>query len=145
MEVFRTVNVYILNDKNEVLMLKHKKLNVWMPPGGSVEDGELTHDAAAREVREETGLAVEFICDKDYPQGNIDQRAVILPLPLFVQRECEKTEDFIYLARAKYDTIDNREEHEIGWFSLDTAIKLDIFENVRRHLEYIKGKLEFYK
>ena len=142
MEVFRTVNVYILNNRDKVLMLKHKKLNVWMPPGGKVENNELTHDAAAREVLEETGLEIQFVCDKDYPQGNIDQRAVILPLPLFVQRECDKTEDFIYLARVKDDIIDNREEHQIGWFGLDDAVNLDVFENVRKHLEYIKKKIK---
>ena len=34
--------------KDEVLLIKHKKLGVWLPPGGHIEAGEFPYEAAVR-------------------------------------------------------------------------------------------------
>jgi 8-oxo-dGTP pyrophosphatase MutT (NUDIX family) len=36
----------------------HDGRDIWMPPGGAIEEGESSRDAAIREVMEETGLIV---------------------------------------------------------------------------------------
>jgi 8-oxo-dGTP pyrophosphatase MutT (NUDIX family) len=41
-----------------VLLLRHKRLGIWLQPGGHLEPGEDPADGAVREAREETGLAV---------------------------------------------------------------------------------------
>jgi len=42
---------------SRTLLIKHRKLGLWLQPGGHFEPGELAPDEAAlREVREETGL-----------------------------------------------------------------------------------------
>lgn len=41
-----------------VLLHRHKRLGIWMQPGGHVEHGETPWEAAARETVEETGVAV---------------------------------------------------------------------------------------
>jgi 8-oxo-dGTP pyrophosphatase MutT (NUDIX family) len=39
-----------------VILHKHKRLGIWIQPGGHIEEGERPEDAALREVLEETGL-----------------------------------------------------------------------------------------
>ena len=46
--------------RGRVLLHRHRKLGVWLPPGGHVEPHELPDDAAVREVLEETGYVVEL-------------------------------------------------------------------------------------
>ena len=41
-----------------VLLHLHKRLGLWLQPGGHIDEGETPEEAALREVREETG----FVC-----------------------------------------------------------------------------------
>ena len=43
-----------------VLLLKHKRLGVWLQPGGHIDAGESPWAAAMREAEEETGLNLHF-------------------------------------------------------------------------------------
>ena len=51
---------YLVRD-GKTLLLKHRKLGMWLPPGGHIEEGETPDEAVLREVLEETGLEAEFI------------------------------------------------------------------------------------
>jgi 8-oxo-dGTP pyrophosphatase MutT (NUDIX family) len=46
-----------------VLLHRHKRLGLWLQPGGHIDPGETPWDAARREAEEETGLAVRFASD----------------------------------------------------------------------------------
>ena len=45
---------------DRVLLIRHARLGTWLPPGGELEPGETPLEAAARELREETGLVGVF-------------------------------------------------------------------------------------
>ncbi len=52
-----------------VVLLKHKRLGLWLQPGGHVDPGETPWDGALREAREETGLDVAFVADRVADDG----------------------------------------------------------------------------
>jgi ADP-ribose pyrophosphatase YjhB (NUDIX family) len=59
--------VIALDPANRVLLLRHDSRRYglhWATPGGGVEDGEDFHEAAARELREETGWQ-DLVIDPD--------------------------------------------------------------------------------
>lgn len=51
--------VVIFNEaKTKVLLIKREDFRIWVPPGGSMDDGETPMETAAREAWEETGYEV---------------------------------------------------------------------------------------
>ena len=55
------VRVVIMDDNHRVLVVcqHHEDKDIWMVPGGGIEEGEDTLTASIREVMEETGLEIE--------------------------------------------------------------------------------------
>lgn len=54
-----TGSAIVVGSRGTVL-LEHRRLGMWLQPGGHVDSGETPWDAALREAAEETGLAVAF-------------------------------------------------------------------------------------
>ncbi|MDR2610945.1 MAG: NUDIX hydrolase [Clostridiales Family XIII bacterium] len=54
------VRVVIPNNEGKILLVmqRHEGKDIWMTPGGAIEEGETSQDAAIREVLEETGLII---------------------------------------------------------------------------------------
>jgi 8-oxo-dGTP pyrophosphatase MutT (NUDIX family) len=46
-----------------VVLLHHKRMGMWLQPGGHIDPGETPWDGALREATEETGLACRFADD----------------------------------------------------------------------------------
>ena len=61
-----TVATFVVHE-GKVLLLWHRKLGMWLPPGGHIEPNELPDEAAVREVREEAGLEVRLISPPALP------------------------------------------------------------------------------
>jgi 8-oxo-dGTP diphosphatase len=50
------VRATVICEQDRHILLVRKSRSRWMLPGGKVEPGETAHDAAMRELQEETGL-----------------------------------------------------------------------------------------
>jgi 8-oxo-dGTP pyrophosphatase MutT (NUDIX family) len=51
-----TGSAIVVDERGRVLLHRHKRLGIWLQPGGHVDPGETAADAAVRETREETGV-----------------------------------------------------------------------------------------
>ena len=55
-------SVFVIDrNKKKILLVKHKKFNKWVQPGGHIEENETPEETAIREVYEETGLRVKLL------------------------------------------------------------------------------------
>jgi len=103
--------VYVVNN-GATLLHPHRKLDMWLPPGGHVDRDELPHEAARREVREETGLSVELVAPREPIES---ETAVSLPKPQqFLLEDINvcgdevghQHVDFVYYGRAETRELD---------------------------------------
>lgn len=140
-EKHNATTVYIITQEqpSRVLLLHHKKLNKWLPPGGHQERHENPYEAAIREVKEETGIDISN--NLSTPQS-LDARVLSLPLPMFILEEkidAHKDQlehfhiDMIYVVRVSHQQIirQETESQDIGWFTQEEVEALDTFENVK--------------
>ena len=51
-----TASAVVLDGQDRVLLVRHRKLGLWLYPGGHIDSNEDPAQAALREVREETGV-----------------------------------------------------------------------------------------
>jgi len=136
MEVTRhfTATTFIVY-QNKTLLHLHKKLNMWLPPGGHIDRDELPEEAAIREVKEETGLdVVLYKSDKDI--GIKDSKQLHRSMHVLLENinEFHQHIDYIYYAAA--DTFefksDDGETNNIKWLTKDEIINdLEIQDDVR--------------
>jgi 8-oxo-dGTP pyrophosphatase MutT (NUDIX family) len=112
-----TVAVFVVS-RGEVLLHRHRKLGMWLPPGGHIEEDELPDEAALREVLEETGIEVELVGER---REDVED-PVQLHRPAGVQLENigpgHQHIDLIYFARPLGTTgiRDEFGEDEVGWY-----------------------------
>jgi mutator protein MutT len=93
-KVFNTAIGAIVNDKNELLMLKRRKepfVGIWALPGGSIEFGETTEEALERELKEETGIDVKFKALKGLVQEILHEGVSGRKLGHYILWVCELT------------------------------------------------------
>ncbi|MEF8883701.1 MAG: NUDIX domain-containing protein [Haloarculaceae archaeon] len=100
-----TATTYVVHD-GRVALHEHDRLGKWLPPGGHVDRDELPHEAALREVREETGLDVELVADRGgFGSPTVDplpepQHLLLADVNVFDEGVGHQHVDMVYYARA---------------------------------------------
>lgn len=108
---------------NRILFLRHKKYDMWLQPGGHVEERETPGEAAIRETMEEVGLEIEIL-DGFRPDTSFENKSEDLPQPFNINlHQIEEGHwhlDFQYLARP-VNEISEKEysDEDMKWFSED--------------------------
>jgi ADP-ribose pyrophosphatase YjhB (NUDIX family) len=104
---------------NRFLFVRHRKLHLWIPPGGHVEENESPDETARREVAEETGVAVRIV---DWPcQIFPGEKAMRQPIAMRVY-DCGPAHEhmsFVYGAVpvGGHLRASERDLEDVGWFS----------------------------
>lgn len=114
--------------RRQVLLHNHRKLRMWLPPGGHIEPHELPDEAAVREVMEETGVAIELV--GEYAVAAPGPRQLIRPRGVQLETIGPRHEhiDLVYLARpaAAYDGELSDDEEGLGWYDRSAAERLGL-------------------
>lgn len=118
--------------KGRTLLLRHRKLNRWLPPGGHIEPHELPDVAALREVEEETGLRVALL-DGGSPLGPVQRLAQPLCILLEQIGPGHEHIDLIYAARVIDGEVHHapQEAHEARWYGHAELAGVEIAEDIR--------------
>ncbi|NLP63258.1 NUDIX hydrolase [Paraburkholderia sacchari] len=138
-----TASAFVLNPRREVLLVHHRKLDVWLYPGGHIEHGETPDDAVRREVQEETGLPVDFIDGRDISLGDHAADVQVLHRPYQVLCEFIESKqsphyhiDLIYLCSTAARVLPaQREVRDAGFYTRSQAAELKMFPNFGRMLD----------
>ncbi len=146
-----TVSVYIVRD-NAVLLHIHKKLGIWLPPGGHIELDEDPVEAVLREAQEEAGLAITLVGEKPENFGTI-YAALEITRPRFLQKHffdvshTHQHIDFVYFATASEgDVRPEIQGGEIRWLTKENIESMpEILPDVRKYalkaIEEIGGRI----
>ncbi|HEY7061342.1 MAG TPA: NUDIX domain-containing protein [Chloroflexota bacterium] len=129
-----TVAVFVVHD-DRVLLHYHRKLDMWLPPGGHIEPAELPDDAAVRETFEETGVRAALIGERalelDYP------RQLVRPAGIQLEDIASGHQhiDLVYFAvpvggDSTLGAEDAREPGT-GWYALDELPALGANEEIQ--------------
>jgi len=126
---------------DRVLLLHHRKLGLWLQPGGHGEPGETTGEAVAiREALEETGIAGLALHPTAPRPLDVDVHAI----PAHGADPAHEHLDLRYLvvapegAAARHDP---DESHAIRWFTWAELEAMDLDQGLRRALAKVRGTM----
>lgn len=152
MEKHFAVSGFVMNQTHtKLLMVYHKKLGVWVIPGGHLEKNEYPFEGAKREVMEETGVEAKIL---DYSEVSIQKttKEAQMPnayvtlyefIPAKGDKEAHIHMDLIYLAEADENQNLVKQEAEVNgveWMTLAEVLDSNTFNSVKvMAMKMLKG------
>ena len=122
--------------KDKVLLVNHPKIKRWLPVGGKVDPDETPDQAVLREIKEEVGLDVKIMAQKEV----LSNKVVSYRYAQLEDLGKKFHFDFIYYAKSDTDTIQlDAEISEAKWFTYTDYLKIkdELFDDVKKELEII--------
>jgi ADP-ribose pyrophosphatase YjhB (NUDIX family) len=116
---FVSAAAIVLNDNNEILLIRGPRRG-WEMPGGMVEEGESLTQAAIRETKEESGVDIEIIKFCGAFQ-NVSQSIC----------------NMLFLAKPMGgEPVPTSESIETAYFPIEQALEMVTWKNFRERIEY---------
>ena len=109
----------IVVGKPGVVLHLHKRLNMWLQPGGHIDSGEPIQDAAMREAREETGLELQH-----FGVEKIKSRFIHLDVHPGPRGHTHLDVRFLLLATNETFAPAAGESQQVKWFSFADALRV---------------------
>lgn len=137
-----TVNAFIIYD-DKVLFVMHKKLQMWLPPGGHIELDEDPEEALYREIEEESGIVrshLTIIHPNDSPFNEINSKEYkSLPSPHYLDIHTITLAhqhigmNYVFTSDTQHVQIDPNESDDHRWMSVEDIgdNNLEMKENIR--------------
>lgn len=109
----------VLNEQNEILLIKGPRRG-WEMPGGQVEEGESLKQAAIRETKEESGIEIE-----------------VLKFCGVFQNVSGSICNTLFLAKPIGGApTPSAESLEVGFFPVEAALSMITWKNFRQRIEH---------
>lgn len=154
-----TASGIVLHD-DHVLLVFHKRLGAWVPPGGHIEPHEVPEETAVREILEETGVLVRIV-GESVATGNtagqtncVDADAFFLTQPAYIQcvTAHERAGAFYHIDLAFAclpvhtgaglpTVISNNEVEDVRWVPVNILDKLTLAKNVAEGVSHARAVL----
>lgn len=133
------VSYFVIASPNmdQILLVDHKKAELWLPPGGHVDPGEDPKETIRREAKEELGIEAEFFFDKPIlltitkTVGNVAKHTDV---SLWYLLKCDPSQSFDY---------DINEFNQIRWFSIDEIPLEKSDPHMKRFLQKMSHEKNF--
>jgi len=134
MKIDLVVAAYIFREDDKLLLIKHKKLDKWLPVGGHIESNETPDQAVIRESSEEVGLDVILL---QYSKLEVALKDLALPFYANVHSVGDHNHACLfYLCQAwnpEFMKPNLNEVSDARWFSkLELISNQEIGDDVRK-------------